>query len=498
MTQSSRADLWPLAIVALALVSLGGPLCSLSGYELATQYEDDAFYYFQIAKNVSLGNGFTFDGLHLTNGFHPLWLALLLPLFWLLPPWDAPVRAAGLLEALLLGCTGALVYCVMRKQVPRSAALGAGVMVYALPGTRSLSRVGLETALCMSLLAAMWWALTALDTAAEPSKPGPWCRWLLLGVLGALAALARLEAVLALGVVVWIARTQLRAAPSRALWLLGPAFLGLTLYFSWSYWHFETLLPVSGLVKHHWAAVQSGGMLGVRFVTLLQLMLVAVCALALWLRLRPALPWLSSMRFAWLTASGMLALDYVSLGHLERWYLGVALLAIAPVLASALATHRVLSLAALGSCVVLALARVPYTVHSVRHFDYQAELRGEAAQWLRQHLPPGTRVGAWNGGMLGYYSGQHVVMLDGLANSLDFFRRAIAGGDTLGYLRDEHIDYFATLGCGFDPVLWTPRSVDADHRLASSYQRWHPLSDRVLSQPCHQALQLWVAKPYTP
>ena len=38
--RSARA-VWPLAIVALALISLGTPLCWLSGYGLATQYEDD-------------------------------------------------------------------------------------------------------------------------------------------------------------------------------------------------------------------------------------------------------------------------------------------------------------------------------------------------------------------------------------------------------------------------------------------------------------------------
>ena len=35
---------------------------------------DDAYYYFQIAKNISLGNGPTFDQITNTNGFQPLWL----------------------------------------------------------------------------------------------------------------------------------------------------------------------------------------------------------------------------------------------------------------------------------------------------------------------------------------------------------------------------------------------------------------------------------------
>ena len=41
---------------------------------------DDAFYYFQIARNIATGHNVTFDGETLTNGFHPLWRALLTPL----------------------------------------------------------------------------------------------------------------------------------------------------------------------------------------------------------------------------------------------------------------------------------------------------------------------------------------------------------------------------------------------------------------------------------
>ena len=35
---------------------------------------DDSFYYFTIARNLAKGWGSTFDRLHPTNGYHPLWL----------------------------------------------------------------------------------------------------------------------------------------------------------------------------------------------------------------------------------------------------------------------------------------------------------------------------------------------------------------------------------------------------------------------------------------
>lgn len=42
---------------------------------------DDAFYYFNIARNIVNGYDSTFDEINLTNGYHPLWMLLILPIF---------------------------------------------------------------------------------------------------------------------------------------------------------------------------------------------------------------------------------------------------------------------------------------------------------------------------------------------------------------------------------------------------------------------------------
>jgi len=58
---------------------------------------DDAYYYFTIARNIAHGLGPTFDTLTPTNGFHPLWLLMLVPIFALVGqilwiPVDWPSR----------------------------------------------------------------------------------------------------------------------------------------------------------------------------------------------------------------------------------------------------------------------------------------------------------------------------------------------------------------------------------------------------------------------
>src|SRR5260221_4128229 len=42
---------------------------------------DDAYYYFKVAQNISEGHGSTFDGINQTNGYHPLWMLVCIPIF---------------------------------------------------------------------------------------------------------------------------------------------------------------------------------------------------------------------------------------------------------------------------------------------------------------------------------------------------------------------------------------------------------------------------------
>lgn len=69
---------------------------------IITLLEDDAFYYFQVARNIVAGFGSTFDQLNLTNGYHPLWQVLILPIFALFKDLNTPVYCIIILQVLLL------------------------------------------------------------------------------------------------------------------------------------------------------------------------------------------------------------------------------------------------------------------------------------------------------------------------------------------------------------------------------------------------------------
>jgi hypothetical protein len=71
----------------------------------------------------------------------------------------------------------------------------------------------------------------------------------------------------------------------------------------------------------------------------------------------------------------------------------------------------------------------------VRRVDWNASWNDEpmrAAHWINANLPENSQVGAWNAGVLGYFSEHPVVNLDGLINNFDL----------LPYLKDRKIaDY---------------------------------------------------------
>src|SRR5437868_6330562 len=56
-----------------------------SPFYLIAHVPDDAYYYFAIAKNMALGHSITIDGIHATNGMHPLWLVIIAPFFSVFP-----------------------------------------------------------------------------------------------------------------------------------------------------------------------------------------------------------------------------------------------------------------------------------------------------------------------------------------------------------------------------------------------------------------------------
>src|SRR5262245_58231531 len=138
---------------------------------------DDGFYYFKIAQQIAHGAGSTFDGMHLTNGYHPLWLLCLTPIFWLTSAPDAALILGVILQGVLLALAVGLVYLIARLSFGHFAATLMGVLWVAL--TYKLALYGLEWGLhALGMLAVIYVYLRWFGD--DPSLP---FAYLGLGVL---------------------------------------------------------------------------------------------------------------------------------------------------------------------------------------------------------------------------------------------------------------------------------------------------------------------------
>ena len=107
----------------------------------------------KIAEHLARGEGSTFDGVHLTNGYHPLWTFLLVPVFAILPADESARTLASLVQGIFLSASAAISYATLRTNLTRRVAV-IGALVWVLI-TYRLSLSGTEFslhALCISLV----------------------------------------------------------------------------------------------------------------------------------------------------------------------------------------------------------------------------------------------------------------------------------------------------------------------------------------------------------
>src|SRR5579883_1358590 len=78
--QGLLARRWSVAVVFLTACFTLFPHLRF-GSDVAAFFEDDFFYYLQIARNFAEHGRSTFDGVTPTNGYHPLWM-IVLSLLW--------------------------------------------------------------------------------------------------------------------------------------------------------------------------------------------------------------------------------------------------------------------------------------------------------------------------------------------------------------------------------------------------------------------------------
>jgi hypothetical protein len=247
-----KTRLLPILLVSLLILFFSIRVTSFwlaDTAHLVTQFEDDAFYYFKIAQNIVAEHIVTFDGQNRTNGFHPLWLLMLLPVFLATQDAIFALRIVGTFSNLLLaaGYCFALGFILPRYSVFICSICTALAIYYG----RILSRCNLETSVLIPL-AVLSLVLFARIEATSDSR-GATAKLLLLGCLLSLLQLSRLDAVfLSLTIVLFVVLRLVsmdRLPVARLCAIAGPPALTGTAYLSYNLLSFGWVTPVSSVSK---------------------------------------------------------------------------------------------------------------------------------------------------------------------------------------------------------------------------------------------------------
>ena len=110
---------------------------------------DDAYYYFKVAQNITQGLGSTFDGINLTNGYHPLWMLICIPIF-ALARFDLilPLRVLLMVMAIFNAATAVLIYRLVKNNLSHAVAIAAASFwAFNLYIHHTIYEPGLETPL---------------------------------------------------------------------------------------------------------------------------------------------------------------------------------------------------------------------------------------------------------------------------------------------------------------------------------------------------------------
>ena len=539
----------PFALFVLGILAFGAAFAwyTLDRFDLLNLirdgFKDDAFYYFQIAHHMAEGRFSTFDGIVRTNGYHPLWMFVLTPLYWVFDKTEA-LFAVKAFEIMLLAGGVALV-----AGAARVARLPWILLFAVLPAlyVRSGMLWGMEAALVLFALGLLM--LAACLFATDPAR---W-RWPLAAVVFALPW-ARLEcaaiavaATAALCFIEWTGRLPgapetaaggssssprpLRFLRLRAAVPLACAFASILVYFAYNGIVFGGIVPVSGAVKALWSQAEwreDGGYdLAESFHAVAHswafddelLIALEVCAYAF-------LVWWLSRRFhsreGGLLLAFMVGVSGLATCHLAQfawnvlfmhpdiglrnWYFAPASLLttlVVPVrcfvgiyLLRCILGRRLpratdaLCLVAVVAAGAACLAQVDFArpfrvVDSKRESLDHGPLvhRYMGAVVMGRLLSKDALVGAWNSGIVGYFSGREVMNLDGMVNSYGYKRTLEDSGFDYGavdyrrlgvsYIGDSYLSTYVERPSGYSLLLQlhqTPRDRRHGYHIAHQFR----------------------------
>jgi hypothetical protein len=456
--ESTRKAMIVMSVV-LTLMGLGGVLLRSIETAVAFAAIDDGLYYPIIARNLLERGKMTFDGVTSTNGFHPLWMLLMIPLCAITSDPEVTLRMVfALAFMVMLAALYLFTKVVVRLRFSLGGVTIAFVIVFAniRSFTMLLSTIEAPIVLLM-YLAYIHFSLRTGDRRFTKTTTA-----LLGGILMGLAFLARTDSVFlcaSYGLLLLyhlITKKITLAAGARAGLAAAGGVLAIAIpYCAVNYANFGHVLSVSG---HRKIASFSLDRTLTLPVHLLRDTLVPRLTWAFGLPgwLEPVLIWATLLSGLVLTLGAALRLRRQLLSSLaplaefvvfaavhfcwvwffmpgealiSSWYYVSELLVVGIGAGTVMPPTRranVLCHALAGALLLLQVLAYPRFVRN----KTMTWAKFEIAHYVRDHLPPNARLGMFDAGITSYFSHRDFVVLGGLAG--DFEQSELTAKNDIG------------------------------------------------------------------
>ena len=238
--------LLPFLILLVYLLLSALSFLTAEKRELINAFDDDAYLYFKIARNFSETGHMTFDGKSITNGFHPLWMMVLIPFYLALHDPIAVLRAIGIFSIILIAIMGFLSLRYLFRYSILTYFLASALLITSII---SFGVTGMEVTLLLPLIIiVLVWVMHAKPWDASTISQ---IMLIAIGLNLSLVQLARLDAVfLTITILLFVAIMSAPRDRLKRVFMLGLfPFITGSIYLLVNYAVFQHFLPTSGAVK---------------------------------------------------------------------------------------------------------------------------------------------------------------------------------------------------------------------------------------------------------
>lgn len=222
-------------IIIILILLISHTVVSVTPVETLLRWypTDDAFYYFRVARNIGEGYGITFDRIGSTNGFHPLWMLVCIPIFTLARiNVFLPLRVLVIILGLFQAATGILLFRTINKIVSQPIAKFVAILWIFAPFVNHITaQNGLEAGISAFFLALTLYMIAKIKAQDHPASTK---QLIMISLVASCAFLSRLDNIIVITMLgIWLV---FRSSPIRYYLILDILAIAVSVFLSYMIW----------------------------------------------------------------------------------------------------------------------------------------------------------------------------------------------------------------------------------------------------------------------